>query len=182
MIDLAGATESQKKFINDLLDERIHGEMYDVVSSPADASRLISRLLGMPRKPKAVFFPKVDEELQTALKSIPKAKYAIPTSELFQETLKFRLTGDLLFVELSEYRGRLYFKRLFGALGSFSRSPLQRDDALLLMRHIAVDAYRYTKLFGEHYACCGRCSAELTDERSRELLLGPQCRKYFGLK
>lgn len=183
MIDLAGATESQKKFIADLIDERVFTETEDiVVSSPSDASRFIGKLLSLPRKPKALFMPKVDEEMRAALKSIPSAKYAIPTSELFAETLKMHYTGDLLFVELSEYRGKLYFKRLFGAPGRFSRSMMHRSDALLLIRHIAVDAYRYTKLFGEHYRCCGRCGAELTDERSRELLLGPQCRKYFALK
>lgn len=182
MIDLAGATDSQKKFIADLMEERVFTESEDIiVSSPSDASRFIGKLLGLPRKPKAVFIPKVDEELQAALKSIPKAKYAIPTSELFQETLKARLTGDLLFVELSEYKGRLYFKRLFGSLGSFSRSPLTRDDVLLLIRHISRDAYEYTRLFGEHYACCGRCGAELSDELSRSQKLGPICRKYFGL-
>lgn len=183
MIDLAGATDAQKKYIADLMEERVFIQSGDViVSSPMDASRFIGKLLGLPRKPKAYMPKAVDKEMQDALQSIPKAKYAIPTSELFPETLKMHLSGDLLFVELGEYRGRLQFKRLFGAPGSFSRGFMVREDALLLIRVIAADPYRYTRLFGEHYRCCGRCGAELTDERSRELLLGPQCRKYFGKK
>lgn len=183
MIDLAGATDAQKKFITDLMAERIYNESADIiVSSPVEASRLISKFLGYPRKPKAPTVPKVDEELQTALNSIPKSKYAIPVSELFPETLKMRLTGDLLFVELGEFRGRKTFRRLFGAPGSFSRGYMPREDALQLIRHIARDPYHYTRLFGQHYTCCGRCGAELTDEHSRDMLLGPDCRKYFGLK
>ena len=179
MIDLTGATDAQKKFITDLMSERVFVADTDVlVSSPKDASNLISKLLLMPKKAGG---KKVDEELQAALKSVPKSKYAIPTSELFPETLKSRLVGDLLFVELSEYRGRLKFQRLFGAPGCFSRGFMPRGDALVLLAHIARDPYNYTRLFGEHYRCCGRCGAELTDKESRSLLLGPTCRQYFGL-
>jgi hypothetical protein len=48
------------------------------------------------------------------------------------------------------------------------------------MNIISQDPYKYAKIFGQHYSCCGSCGAELTDPVSRELQLGPECRKKFG--
>jgi len=74
----------------------------------------------------------------------------------------------------------LYMRRLTGSVGAFNRYKLTKNDTLALVELIARDAYKYTKLFGEHYSCCGKCGAELTDPISRQYQLGPDCRKAFG--
>jgi hypothetical protein len=50
-----------------------------------------------------------------------------------------------------------------------------------IVETIEYDPYKYARLFGEHYTCCGSCGAPLTDNKSRELMLGPECRKKFSL-
>jgi hypothetical protein len=74
----------------------------------------------------------------------------------------------------------LYIRQLHGAPGSFNRSKLTADGVRAVVGTIKLDPYRYAKLFGTHYTCCGSCGAALTDERSREIQLGPECRKKFG--
>lgn len=177
LTNLAGATERQQTFIASLLAEREYTLGDVVISSPREASALIDALLRAPKRANA---RRGDQELFEALSSVQKSRYAIPTSEMFLETLDENIAGDLLFVEVREYRGTLYIRRLHGSVGGFSRTKLSRKDSLVILRHIARDAYKYARTFGEHYSCCGKCGAELTDERSRALLLGPECRKAFG--
>ncbi len=178
LTNLAGATPRQQDFIASLLSEREYTLGDVAINSPREASALIAELLRAPRRAVA---RQTDTELFEALSSVQKSKYAIPTSELFLELLDENVTGDLLFVEVREYRGTTYIRRLHGSVGDFNRSKLSRKDSLTILRHIARDAYKYARTFGEHYSCCGKCGAALTDERSRALLLGPDCRKAFGL-
>lgn len=172
---LSGATPRQVEFIKSLLDERIYTLSENlVINSSSQASNLIRSLLQSPKKIKE------DAELFGALSSVPKARYAIPTSEIFLDTLDGKVNGDLLFVEVKERDRVLQIRRLHGSTGGFSRSTLSRNDSLTILGHIAQEPYKYTRLFGEHYSCCGKCGAELTDEVSRSLFLGPHCRKAFG--
>jgi hypothetical protein len=183
MLDLSGATPRQREFITDLLAKRVYVVATDfAVPTPAAASALIGALLAAPHKPLAIAaVPRVDAELLAALASAPVSKYAIPVVELFPELLDVRPHGDLLFVEVKDFRGRRSLNRLTGAPGWFSRTRMSRNDTLILMNLLSADAYKYTRLFGEHYRCCGKCGAELTDAESRRLMLGPVCRKAFGL-
>jgi hypothetical protein len=118
--------------------------------------------------------------LQEALSKAPKSKYAIPVEELDIALNSTPLNGDLLFLEIREYMNNLYMRRLTGSVGGFTRWKVANDDAVTLVNIIAQDPYKYTKIFGQHYSCCGSCGAELTDPISRELQLGPECRKKFG--
>lgn len=180
------ASEKQIAFINDLLDTR---ELDDItvssfrsqlpVMTKKMASAAIDLLLKQPKKVERVpGSPK--SALQEALSKAPKSKYAIPSAELDISLEDTPLTGDLLFIELKEYMGNLYMRRLTGALGGFTRWKVPANDSITIMNVIAQDPYKYAKLFGEHYSCCGSCGAELTDPVSRELQLGPECRKKFG--
>lgn len=117
-----------------------------------------------------------------ALLTIPKSKYAIPTSELMPEFLEQNAKGDLVFVEVREFKKHTYIRRLYGAYNGFTRSKVSLPDASTFVRLIASEPAKYAKIFGLHYKCCAKCMADLTDERSRELALGPVCRKSFGLK
>lgn len=177
---LAGATPRQREFISNLISERDYtlGDTV-MINSPAEASRLISEILRTTtRRPKPIV---VDTELFEALSSVQKSKYALPTSELFLEMYDLKTSNDLIFVEVSEYNGKLQIKTLHGAPGRFSRGVLTRKDSLQILRHLATNTYRYARLFGEHHGCCGKCGAALTDEVSRKFQMGPTCRKAWGL-
>lgn len=196
----APATERQLAFLDDLVASRdiptaIAAE-YITQRATIDlkkASALISTFLQFPTaepRAKAGEAPALDAvqeaqrvlyvELLEALRTIPQSKYAIPVDELMTDFLKDKVNGDLVFLEVREYMKRIYMKKLFGSVGAFTRVRPKVEDALAFVRIIQRDPYKYARKFAEHYKCCGKCGAELTDPRSRELLLGPECRKAFG--
>lgn len=182
------ASDKQIAFINELLDARELPTLDPVIKPFIDdrftalsaidkrsASAVISLLLSLPKRAKSA------SGLQLCLARVPKAKYAIPTDEIDIAPLQDTpLTGDLLFIEVREYENTLYMRRLTGAPGAFNRDKVPHADVLIIIDLIAKDPYKYTRLFGENYACCGKCGAELTDPTSRSLFLGPECRKGFG--
>lgn len=177
------ASDKQREFIASLLAERvvdadertrIETALAHDTLDVAGASTTITALMRAPRA-KAVTKNPAGQAL---LGSIPKSRYAIGLVDLTGSSVT--INNDLLFVEVREYMGTLYMRQLHGAPGSFTRSKLTTEQVRDIVGIIATDPYKYTRLFGEHYACCGSCGAELTDERSRELQLGPECRKKFG--
>jgi len=194
------ATEKQLKFLDDLLKDREIPETLraDFISERATitkkrASNFISAFLAFPKVVVQPTLPSPDfaelvktqkpnlyGELLGALQEIPKSKYAVPVSELMTDLLTDAVHGDLVFIEVKEYMKKTYMKKLFGSVGAFTRVRPAIEDALVFARIIAKDPYKYAKIFGEHYQCCGKCGAELTDPKSRELMLGPECRKAFG--
>jgi len=180
------ASEKQVAFIDSLLTER-ELDAIQVSSfrsmlptlTKKQASSTIDLLLRLPQK--ATKVPGATKSLlQEALLSAPKSKYAIPVSELDISLEGTPLTGDLLFIEVKEYMGNLYMRRLTGSVGGFTRHRVPSQDSITIMNVISQDPYKYAKIFGQHYSCCGSCGAELTDPVSRDLQLGPECRKKFG--
>lgn len=177
------ATGPQVNFVKTLLAERaiedvnwaeeIAEKIAARTLSKTEASDVIGKLLKAKRLPK-------NPELQSILSSIPKSKYAIPVEEL-DVFVDEKVNGDLIFIEVKEYMGTLYMRRLHGSLGGFTRSKLSVNDVKELVNIIAKDAVKYARIFGEHYSCCGKCGAELTDPISRKLQFGPTCRAEFGL-
>ena len=185
MYDHYPATERQQAFIRSLADDRVCNREAILAALPTmtkrDASRTIENLLAAPKVARPAR-PVATRGGNPNVADMIKSKYAVPTAELglVADGLGFDLQGDLLFIEVKEYRGTVYMRRLQGAPGAFIRLRMTREAEDALAFHIKADAYRYTRLFGEHYRCCGKCGAELTDEVSRRLQLGPDCRKAFG--
>jgi hypothetical protein len=180
------ASEKQVAFIDSLLNER-ELDAIQVSSfrsmlptmTKKQASSTIDLLLRTPKRVEKV--PGATKSLlQEALSKAPKSKYAVPVSELDISLEDTPLTGDLLFIEVKEYMNNLYMRRLTGSVGGFTRHKVPSQDSIVIMNIIAKDPYKYTKIFGQHYSCCGSCGAELTDPVSRDLQLGPECRKKFG--
>jgi len=179
------ASERQVAFITSLLADRVIPDA-DAVRAELPtldkrrASALIERLL---QAPKAARTAAATRSGNPALAGIPHSKYAVRVSdiEVAADVAGIALAGDLLFVEVKEYRGTVYMRRLTGAPGAFTRSRMPRGLEDDIIRVIAADPYGHTRLFGEHYRCCGKCGAELTDEESRRLMLGPVCRRAFGV-
>lgn len=182
------ASDKQISFLNTLLDERelaLQDRDELRVALPTmekkQASLLIDTLLKLPKRSTKVTFTAAHKSpIQEALASAPKSKYAIPADEVDVNLTDTNLNGDMLFIEVREYMGNLYMRRLLGSVGGFTRYKVSSKDAIEIMRVIANDPYKYAKLFGAVYSCCGSCGAELTDPVSRELQLGPECRKKFG--
>lgn len=180
------ATEKQMSFLNSLLAGReipeslalsINKRLDSGSISKSTASGLISSLLPLPKKSEtSLQFSKYLE----AVGKIPDSKYAIPTADFMLDLMKGTYSGDLIFFEKKVFRGKTLFRRLIGSPGAFNRVKISMDDALIFIDKIAEDPYGATRRFGEHYRCCGKCGAELTDARSRELKLGPVCRSTFG--
>lgn len=177
-------SDAQVNFINDLLARHdVPSEFADnLVESIMDetldrrgASEAIDFLKSQPRKKNGT---SPSAEL---LSRIPKSKYAVPGIELETEDPSITLDtrNDYLFFEVKQYNGHLYMRQLHGAPGDFVRSRVQVGDMKAVVAIIERDPYRYAKMFGDIYTCCGSCGAPLTDARSRELMLGPECRKKF---
>ena len=180
------ASEKQVAFIDSLINER-ELDAIQVSSfrsmlptlTKKQASGTIDLLLRLPQRSTKV--PGATKSLlQEALSKAPKSKYAVPVSELDISLEDTPLTGDLLFIEVKEYMNNLYMRRLTGSVGGFTRHKVPSQDSIVIMNIIAKDPYKYAKIFGQHYSCCGSCGAELTDPVSRDLQLGPECRKKFG--
>ncbi len=183
------ASEKQLTLIGVLLDERdmrdgVRDATRILVAQPdfavRDASRLITQLMAMPKKVRAAA---VATSARPSLipSTVPKSKYALPVAELGALGIDLGRGNDLIFVEIKEFRGTTYLRQLHGAPGHFNRSKLRNDQVTDLVAVLEADPLRYTQLFGKHYSCCGCCGAELTDEVSRRLQLGPHCRTKFGL-
>lgn len=182
------ASEKQISFLNSLLTER-ELTMQDrdelrlalPTMEKKQASLLIDTLLKLPKRTEKVTFTTTGKSpMQEALASAPKSKYAIPADEVDVNLTETTLHGDMLFIEVKEYMGNLYMRRLTGSVGGFTRHKVNSTDAIEIMNVITKDPYKYARTFGEVYSCCGSCGAELTDPVSRKLQLGPECRKKFG--
>jgi hypothetical protein len=103
------------------------------------------------------------------LSDLPLSKYALEES------------GVLTFWEIKEYRGVRYLRLLVGAPGEFRRVKVGFDRARAVADQIRRDAHGYALAFARHYTCCAVCGADLSDETSVALGLGPICRRRFGL-
>lgn len=114
------------------------------------------------------------------------ASYAVPAEGLSEEC-RTRLVTEgqrFLFFEVTEWKGRWRCRKLTGSSGAFKRSTIWAVDQQELWRLLGIEGMelKLTKLFGQIFACCGVCKAPLTDDLSRELHIGPDCRRLrFGL-
>ena len=145
--------------------------------SKKDVSRLIDKALASPKrakpapaaaKPTAVVVPD----------SVPNLKFAL-RSELLTSIPESWKRQEFVFVEVKNFHGKRVFRRLLGAPGAFSRYPVSREVARELVGHlsnqkVALDA---STAFAELYSVCKRCAAELTDDHSRLVRMGPVCEK-----
>jgi len=183
---LIPATERQVSYLTDLINTREMDEVHaaDLLASidagildKERASREIHAALMLPRLRKS---REPSPSLQASLYHIPKSKYAVPVDEIELTDADKEFSGDLMFLEVRQYMGTLYMRQLHGSVGGFTRSKLSPATVKALVSIIERDPYKYAKIFGVHHSCCGSCGAELTDQKSRELQLGPECRKKFS--
>jgi hypothetical protein len=190
MLNVFEATPAQVNFIKDLIEQknvRHTGRAMIILANitagkldKAEASKVIDELKALPKVDKAAAYATGKSPIQELLNEVPKAKYAVPMDEV-DLALTEKVNGDHIFVEIREYMNNVYIRRLHGAPGHFNRSRLSVADTQVLVNIIKKSPLEYTQKFGELYSCCGKCGAELTDQVSRDLKLGPTCRKEFGM-
>lgn len=181
------ASQKQLAFIATLQAERTLGQWHTTslagaLANPmlsSEATRWIELLLAAPRKVAAKPGPVGNADVIAALEGVELTFYAVPSYALMIPGLEVK--GDLLFLEVRRYKETTYMRRLHGAPGRFSRTRFTASQTIALAAVIKGKHVEYARLFGEHYSVCGRCGAELTDQKSRETYLGPTCRKVFGL-
>ena len=180
------ASDKQISYIKSLADQRqMTGVLTAAVSITLDAhtaGRLTSRqasdvidsLLNLPWKPKpaAVTFAAAPAAA-SPLEGIPNSKYAVPV--MHAETMK----PVLRFFEVRVYKGHKYLRELHGAPGDFNRSKVAGGLYAAVITAIKQSPAAAAKRFADEYSCCARCLSPLTDAKSRELGLGPNCRKAF---
>lgn len=176
------ATEKQVAFLASLLAQReIADELREEITAflpTADKSRTSEYIDRLLKAPKKAADSSAFATLNALFEGIPNARYAIPAEQV--DLLGIDLHGNsLLFVEVKTWQGRTYMRRLHGSVGGFTRTKMPLPIVEAIAKTIASDPYGYTRKFGEHYSCCGKCGAELTDDESRRLMLGPVCRKAF---
>ena len=93
-----------------------------------------------------------------------------------------RKDGDVDFFELRKIgAGRFLLVRLFGAPGRFASRTLSVQLQHFAALHIAEDLAGAAKLFADEVGECAHCGSPLTNPESRQLGLGPTCRKKYGL-
>jgi hypothetical protein len=191
MLTFFEASPKQIQFITDLIEKKNLGDTAKAITVLAkiadkkldkqEASKLIDELITTPVRVTSTPPATMAGKLQNLLGEVPKAKYAVPMDEI-DLGIDENVNGDILFIEVREYMNVLYMRRLHGAPGNFNRSKLSFKDTELLINLVKKNPLKYTQLFGEVHKCCGKCGADLTDQLSRELKLGPRCRKEFGFK
>ena len=185
------ASEAQISYIRSLVERRVLSPNLEAsfkamnlsAINMAEASFLITTLKAQPFKPVAALpADPARSELAKALSVLPKAKYALLFEDLGNGLTHVNSNGnDMLFVEVREFKGTLYMRRLHGSVGDFTRTRMTTADTIAIANTIAKNPLEAAQRFGRLHTCCAVCAAELTDETSRNLSLGPVCRTRFGL-
>ena len=190
-LTITQATQPQINFITDLIAGKNLGEttrakqvLARIAASEltkAEASKLIDELKTAKKLEATTPTASGKTPMQALLSQVPKSRYAVSTDSIDLGLVDENVNGDYIFVEVREYMDSLYIRRLHGAPGGFNRTKLSFADTKVIVDVIAKNPLEHTQKFGELYACCGKCGADLTDQTSRELKLGPTCRKEFGV-
>lgn len=159
-------SDKQLAFIERLLSER--------PSFPAEpprtkrqASELIDTLLLTPKEKN--LNAGGDRTVQALLRDVPDGFYALESRTG---------TNDLDFIVVVTRRGsKRYVNRYLGGQGQVHlRSSEQRAFAQRLSELDTTQLHVLRTLFGIELGRCCRCGRELTDETSRALGIGPECR------
>ena len=198
------ATVPQINFINDLIKSRALTpeaknltDAFNEAVSKSQASKVLASLVIDSLKPLPRVQPAAPvaapasrqtdrERLQAALQTLPKGRgmFAVDTDTLRVAYPDIKTNGDLIFLEVKTVSGTTRrLSRLVGAPGRFARWRVgTTDQTIAVIEILAANPVEYMRAFAEHYKVCGKCAAELTDQKSRERQFGPDCAKMLGIR
>lgn len=176
------ATTPQKDFLLSLLrDREVPADLRSELDTrwsdltKAEASVAIGTLKGLP-------FATRTSANADVLAKLPKSFYAIP-SHIANVILKDEhVDNDYMFVVVAEYMGARYMRKVTGNVGGFMRHKMTPQDVRTTATLLSSEPLGFIKKFGELYSVCSKCGAELTTEKSRKALLGPDCAKMLGVR
>jgi hypothetical protein len=174
------ASDPQLKFIHGLLEKRdvpvagttldeawIIARIEDVMGqkdiASHEASRVIDYLKGRPTKNQP------QKGSLSVLKALPAFKYGVR-----------RKDGSVAFYEVTNTKGYVRIKRLYGHPGDWRRQAMPFPQALHIAAEISKNPIAAAELFGDTFQVCGRCLSPLSDPVSLKLKMGPHCRKSFS--
>lgn len=165
------ATEAQINFIKRLVEERkcdgitltesnvMMKALQDKPITKNEASTLITSLKGMPKK-------QGKQSGYDPLPDVPAGHYAVPSR-----------TGnnDLDFFRVDRAKnGRTYVKRIVGGHPEMNLRFKELRPTLQAILDFGPD--KAAKQYADQLGRCYRCNRHLTDETSRQLGIGPDCR------
>lgn len=172
-------TPRQTAFLNSLLDEReldpklglsveeIRAKVADL--SKRDASRWITRLLELPKRPPQRSGP-------GSYPDVPAGRYAVRTTEdgPIGAVIKFYRVDR-------PTEGRWAGFTFLAVQASDELHPIKNPDVKrTILGLIAENPAAASKLYGQEIGSCGVCGRTLTDETSRAYGIGPVCRENTG--
>ena len=171
-------SSKQQGFIARLTSERVvpsaGAHLEDIAAAKEgtlgrqQASSLIEFLMGLPKQPRT---GQTGDNAAVSLPDVPEGHYAIPS-----------LTGnnDLDFFRVDrptegKWAGYTFLKRVVGGKPDLPVARAQRRQVLEAIVAAGIDAAR--QQYGVSIGRCYVCNRHLTDELSRQLGIGPDCRK-----
>lgn len=150
------------EFIKELVENRPPRTLYPEASFEEEYSHLENRH-GRPVAPSQV-------KAAAERNPVPAGYYATPS-----------LTGnndyDFWKVDRPEegkWAGYVFVKRVIGGQPNQNVRKHQKTNALNAIKEYGIDEARFR--FGQELGRCYRCGRHLTDETSRSLSIGPECR------
>jgi len=167
----AGDADPEGRTVADILallgDEGV-AQYWDAIAAKSvkDVSVLIDRLMAAPSKQKQAARPNG----RGAQTDVPQGHYAVPS-----------LTGnnDLDFVRVDRptegrWEGYTFVKRIIGGHPDVAIRGKQAQDLLAAIAEFGVK--RAAETYAHEFGRCYVCNRTLTDETSRALGIGPDCR------
>jgi hypothetical protein len=114
------------------------------------------------------------KEVDALAATVPVGMYALPRREdatnAAQPTYHFRVHA---------FRGGHRIVMVTGGVGAFVEIPMKVNWQWVALKKIAADPKAAAIRFGLETGTCGRCGSPLTNAKSREYGLGPDCRKAY---
>jgi hypothetical protein len=110
----------------------------------------------------------------TNLPDVPEGHYAIPSATGNNDLDFFRVDRPTE----GKWAGYTFLKRVVGGKPDLPVARNQRAEVLQRIVDAGVDAAR--KQYADAIGRCWKCNRHLTDETSRALGIGPECRKQVG--
>ena len=183
----APATAKQIDYIKSLVEQKdlgehrdwMHKKLADIETNgitKAFASKLIGRLVALPRKPVPATVTAYAEQ---TLWEIPAGRYALVNDKADEAD-----TNPVLFYRVSvgkegtRWEGRRFVERIVGGDHNY---PVKGAQATQVLGTIHADILGAAKLYGKEIGKCSNCNRTLTRRLSRELGVGPVCAEKLGM-
>lgn len=159
-----GPTDKQIAFLRKLRDER--GISGDLPATKREASAEIERLLAMPKKKQA------GAPQPQPLADVPAGYYALDTKENAKNDIAFYRVDR---PDEGKWAGWTFVKRIVG--GRVDERVPKNQVASILSRIEGAGISEASARYGQEIGRCGRCNRTLTNDESRQMGIGPECRR-----